>query len=162
MFRPVFSRLVARVAPLALVLVAAGCTQPAEVSGSTLGSTFSISDNVPEVKGSDSHVQLVFEEDDGETLRTLAIKLHDPDTLEVGVSIALSDDDSAPTVEATVGDLVLSENNGVTIKSAENWRATHSVSGELVLEQKSPFFAGTFRAVMDDGGLLVGDFVVAP
>ncbi len=139
-----------------------GCAQPVEVDGETLGDSFPIRDVSPQVKGSDTSRQLVFSDDDGEVLRTLALKFGDLSTLEVGVELPLSAD-VPPTAEATVGDLVeFTRTDGVVVKSSENFRTAVSVGGVMVLEQVEPFYAGTFTAEMDDGGTLSGSFVVVP
>lgn len=157
-----FRRLAAAFAVVGAFALTTGCAQPVEVDGETLGDSFTIRDDSPEIKGNNTSRQLVFSDDDGEVLRTLALKFGDLSQLEVGVELPLSAD-VPPTAEATVGDLVeFTRADGVVVKSSQNFRKAVSIGGMMVLEQVEPFYAGTFTAEMDDGGTLSGSFVVVP
>ena len=162
MFLSSLTRVFVLASAAALLAVSTGCAQPAEIDGTTLGDAFHIQDDAPEVKGSALHRQIVFAEDDGEMLRTLALKFSEDDAIVIGEKTPLSAT-STPTVEASIGTLVtFTRPDGVVVKVAENFRQSKSKGGYVVFEQLAPFFAGTFHAEMDDGGILSGTFVVAP
>lgn len=165
------SRLLAVCASLGL----AACAAPASVEGVFSGDGFRLDCETPLAKptASGRDMLVVLAETDGETLRTVSVRLPRTADLPLGEPLAVGSgdgDDPRPSVDVVVGDLVVdTRSDGVQILSSENAVRAASAGGSLTLDERTGAsadapaeLAGSFRVDLDDGGYLEGTFVAAP
>ena len=158
------------VAALAVVAtLAVGCAVPAEVEGIVRGEAFQVRDPRPASKataaGRDAY--LVLSENDGETLRTVTVRLPEIAAMPVGEDVdvgARENQDGLPHVEVAEGALVTEQRaDGAEILSAADPRFATSVGGTIRLDEKGRDLVGSFHVLLDDGdvgGYVDGVFVV--
>lgn len=164
------SRLMAVCASLGL----AACAAPASVEGVFSGDGFRLDCETPLAKptASGRDMLVVLAETDGETLRTVSVRLPRTAELSHGEPLAVGNggDDARPSVDVVVGDLVVdTRSDGVQILSSENAVRAASAGGTLTLDERTGAsadapaeLAGSFHVDLDDGGYLEGTFVAAP
>lgn len=146
-------------------VVLSGCSAPGAVEGVFSDASFHLLCAQPLAKpvASERDMLVVLSEHDSETLRTVNVRLPGAATWVVGEPVRVgrgAPDTDSPTVEVTVGDLLVDvRGDGVEILSSTNTVRASSVGGTLVLEERSADgVSGTFDVQLDDDGYLEGHF----
>jgi hypothetical protein len=161
------SKLIHLAAVAAAMCLTQACAVPAEVEGIVRGEEFVVRDPRPAAKataaGRDAY--LVLSQNDGETLRTVTVRLPNIASLpleqDIAVGTGVDDDADAPFVQVAEGELeVTTRADGAEILSATDPTFAQSVTGTLRLTSKDGEIAGTFAIDLDDGGWLDATFVV--
>jgi hypothetical protein len=104
-------------------------------------------------------MHIVLNEEDGELLRVVTLEVSELDTLPLGKKVAFGDDEGAPKVSVSQGDLVVIErSDGARIVSSENNTFYDVTSGTLTVYDRDELVNGEFTLEFADGGHLEGSF----
>ena len=154
--------LASRIAQLAMVLgmaLATGCSAPAIVQGIVASQDYVIQDNNPSLRLVGGQMHVVLNEEDGDLLRVVTLEVSNLDTLPLGEEVAFGDDEDAPSVSVSQGDLVVIERaDGARIVSSENNTFYDVTSGTLTVHDRDELVNGEFTLELADGGHLEGSF----
>lgn len=145
---------------LALGLFGVACGAPSTVEGVVSGGEFRIRDERPELNPGHERVTVVLAEEAGDALRVVTLSLPHVEALPLEVPLAVGGPEGVG-VRAAYGELVeMVRSDGVRVLNTLSPVIVEAVEGEVVIETIEPLLAGSFEVVLEDGGRLVGDFVV--
>lgn len=147
---------------LSLGLLAVGCGAPSTVQGVVGGGSYTIRDETPELRPGHGKVTVVLAESVGDVLRVVSVSLPDLERLPLGTPLEVGGPEGV-VVKATYGRLVeMVRSDGVRVLNAEDPVVVEAAEGSIIVETLEPLLAGSFQVVLEDGGELLGDFVVSP
>ena len=114
------------------------------------------------VDGRGNQIHVMISEESTSTVTTALLRLP-TSAVAAGEQFSFGDDDhSAETahLQMSRGSLVVTEQGGSRVTYSMNPVISESVSGTVVLQQVDETFAGTFHAVLEDGGEVDGQFTI--